>query len=204
MAKSTKIVFAIVILLVILDQVTKFLIYDYFQVRHLGSEYYYASPERSEIRVFGDFVKFVYVENAGMAFGIQFGELKIILSLFSVFASIALGLIIYRMASAPFTIQLSFGLILSGAIGNLIDRVFYGLIFGYAPLFYGRVIDFIQVDIPDIRIGDILNYTHWPVFNVADSCVSIGVVLLIIFSKHIPNFSILFRKTQTEIMNGTK
>lgn len=203
MAKSTKLIFVISVFLILLDQFTKYLIYDYFKVQHIGSEYYIISPERSEIQVLGEFIKFVYVENAGMAFGIQFGEFKIILSLFSIFASIVLVIIIIRISHSPFIIQLAFGLILAGAIGNLIDRVFYGVIFGYAPIFYGRVIDFIQVDIPDINIGNIINYTHWPVFNVADSCVSIGVVLLIIFNKYIPNFSVLFKKkSQGDVTDG--
>ncbi|MCX7908718.1 MAG: signal peptidase II [Ignavibacteria bacterium] len=204
MDKRTKIVFIIVVLLIALDQISKLLIYDHFQVKHIGNDFYTISPERSEINIIGEVVKFVYVENAGMAFGIQFGEFKIILSLFSIFASILLVIIIYKLAQFPFVIQFAFGLILAGAIGNLIDRVFYGVIFGYAPLFYGRVIDFVQVDIPDIKIANIINYTHWPVFNVADSCVSIGVVLLILFNKHIPNFSVLFGKKQQETTpNGT-
>ncbi|MFN3305947.1 MAG: signal peptidase II, partial [Candidatus Kapaibacteriota bacterium] len=143
--------------------------------------------------------KFVYVENAGMAFGIQFGEFKIFLSIFSIIASILIGILINRISNAPFVIQLAFGLIFSGAVGNLIDRVFYGVIFNYAPLFYGRVIDFIQIDIPDIRIGNVVNYTHWPVFNVADSCVSIGVVLLLIFNKYIPSFSLLIRQGNQKV-----
>lgn len=193
-----------VILLILLDQISKLLIYDYFQVKHIGRDYYTTSPERNELSIIGDTVKFVYVENAGMAFGIQFGEFKIILSLFSLLASIALAYIIWKIPNYPFVIQLAFGLVLAGAIGNLIDRMFYGLIFGYAPLFYGRVIDFVQVDIPDIHIGNIINYTHWPVFNVADSCVSIGVVLLIIFNKYIPNFSAIFRgQSHSSTKDGT-
>jgi len=203
MAKKTKVVFLIVLLLIILDQVSKLLIYNYFQVAHIGRDYYVVPPERGEIRILGELVKFVYVENAGMAFGVQFGEFKIILSLFSVLASILLIIVIYKISNFPFAIQLAFGLVLAGAVGNLIDRVFYGVIFGYAPIFYGRVIDFIQVDIPDIHIGSI-NYTHWPVFNVADSCVSIGVVLLLIYNKYIPNFSVLFgKRDQTTLTDGT-
>ncbi len=204
MRKSTKIVFIFVFLLILLDQTTKFLIYEYFKVKHIGNEYYTVSPDRNEISILGEIVKFVYVENAGMAFGIQFGELKIFLSLFSLFASIVLAYVILKIPDYPFAVQFAFGLILAGAIGNLIDRVFYGLIFGYAPIFYGRVIDFIQVDIPDIRIGNTINYTHWPVFNVADSCVSIGVVLLIIFNKHIPNLNVIFKKkNQSQSADGT-
>ncbi len=203
MAKSTKVVLIVAFLLILLDQVSKFLIYDYFQVKHIGNEYYITSPDRTEISILGDIVKFVYVENAGMAFGIQFGELKVALSLFSVIASIILAYIILKIPNYPWIIQIAFGLILAGAIGNLIDRLFYGMIFGYAPLFYGRVIDFIQVDIPDIHIGNIINYTHWPVFNVADSCVSVGVLLLILFNKYLPNFAVIFKKkSQVDSSNG--
>jgi lipoprotein signal peptidase len=65
--------------------------------------------------------------------------------------------------------------------------VFYGT----TPLFYGGVVDFILVDIPDI---DFLwfQYTHFPVFNVADSCVTCGIILLIIFNKYIPKLEDTF------------
>ncbi len=199
MKKQTLLLFCIVFLLILSDQISKYLIYKHFNVQHIGKESYIVPNPESEINVIGELVKFVYVENAGMALGIQFGKFKVILSLFSSFASILLFWLILRIQDYSFIIQLAFGLILAGAIGNLIDRVFYGLIFGYAPLFYGRVIDFIQVDIPDIRIGNLINYTHWPVFNIADSCVSIGVVLLIIFNKKLPNFSNIFRKSSERI-----
>lgn len=199
MARSTKIVLIISIVLIIFDQLSKQLIYNYFEVQHINKNYYSISSEKSEIKIIGELVKFVYVENAGMAFGIQFGELKILLSIFSIFASILLGILIFRISKSPFIIQLAFGLIFAGAVGNLIDRVFYGVLFNYAPLFYGRVIDFIQVDIPDIRIGSLVNYTHWPVFNVADSCVSIGVVLLLIFNKHIPNLSNILKNPTPKV-----
>ena len=61
----------------------------------------------------------------------------------------------------------------------------YGVLYGEGALFYGLVVDFIQVDIPDVNwFGQV--YTHWPVFNVADSCVSCGMVLLFILNKKIP------------------
>lgn len=202
MKDRSKLVFAMVILLIAFDQLTKILILNHFQVKHIGSDHYYVQNLDAEISVLGDFVKFVYVENAGMAFGLQFGEFKILLSLFSIFASIFLAILLFKLKNHNIFIQISFGLILAGAIGNLIDRLFYGVIFGYSPLFYGRVVDFIQVDIPDVSIGPI-NYTHWPVFNVADSCVSVGVILLLIFSKHLPSFSSLFSKNkQTQQKDG--
>jgi len=196
MKRQTLIVFAIALFLIIADQVSKHLIYAHFKVQHLGPQSYLVLNPTPEVKVIGETVKFVYVENAGMAFGIQFGEFKIILSLFSIFASILLIWLIFKIQNSPAIIQIAFGFILAGAIGNLIDRVFFGVIFGYAPLFYGRVIDFIQVDIPDIHIGNLINYTHWPVFNIADSCVTIGVILLIIFNKKIPNFSELLKRKE--------
>ena len=69
---------------------------------------------------------------------------------------------------------------LGGAVGNLIDRVFYGLFYGYASLFHGQVVDFIDIDLPDISIlGRHLDRFY--VFNIADAAVSVGVVLLLIF-----------------------
>jgi len=82
-------------------------------------------------------------------------------------------------------IRIAIMLILAGAFGNFIDRMFYGVLYEEGPLFYGLVVDFIQIDIPDITIGT-LTYTHWPVFNVADSCVTSGMILLILFNKHLP------------------
>ena len=90
--------------------------------------------------------------------------------------------------------------ILAGAVGNLVDRVFYGMIYGYAPIFWGRVVDFVQVDIPDINFWNI-HYTHFPVFNVADSCVTVGVAFLLIFHNRIPSFAELKTKRAEEIDN---
>src|SRR6185295_15045167 len=63
---------------------------------------------------------------------------------------------------------------------NLIDRAFYGLAYGYAPLFYGKVVDFIDFDIPDINFLG-LHLNRFYVFNIADAGVSIGVFLLLFF-----------------------
>jgi signal peptidase II len=67
-------------------------------------------------------------------------------------------------------------------VGNLIDRVFYGVLYADAPLFYGRVVDFIDFDFFDFSI---LGYqlTRWPVFNIADAAVTVGVIMLLIFHR---------------------
>ena len=169
-------------LLVLFDQITKiyFKGYSLFGFEHTGFEY----GER--VNVFGEYIQFTFVENPGMAFSIEFGAGKIFLSLFSVVATIAISWALYLVKNVPAGIKIGMSLILAGAAGNMIDRVFYGVFYGYAPLFYGKVVDFILVDIPDISIGNI-NYEYFPVFNVADSCVTCGLFFLIIFHKHIPS-----------------
>ena len=72
--------------------------------------------------------------------------------------------------------------ILGGAVGNLIDRLFYGIFYGYAPVFYGKVVDFFDVDFFDFSIFG-RSYDRWPIFNIADAAVTIGVLILIIFYK---------------------
>jgi signal peptidase II len=167
---------------VLLDQVTKLYFYNYFKVIHHNNDYY---QHLNNIEVIGDFLQFAYVENAGMAFGIGFGDLKFLLSLFSVFASCVLIWYLYKLRYFDKYLQLGIAFILAGAAGNLIDRVFYGVLFGYAPLLKGRVIDFILVDIPDINFMG-FSYSHFPVFNIADSLVTVGVAFLILFHNRIP------------------
>jgi signal peptidase II len=183
--KLNIIFFLVALFAIILDQATKLYFYDYFKVIHKNNDYFQHLPN---VSVIGDFLQFVYVENPGMAFGISFGPLKFLLSLFSVFASIALIWYLYKLRFFDKYIQLGIAFILAGATGNLIDRVFYGVIFGYNSILNGRVIDWILFDIPDVDFLG-LNYTHFPVFNVADSMVTIGVVFLILFNSRIPNIS---------------
>ena len=73
-------------------------------------------------------------------------------------------------------------MILGGALGNLIDRVFYGVFFGDAPLFYGKVVDFLDMNFFDINIFG-YQLTRWPVFNIADASVTLGVLLLLFFHR---------------------
>jgi signal peptidase II len=182
--------FILSVILVIFDQLTKLLIHGFslFGINFQGLKY------GELINLFGSYVQITYIENPGMAFGIHFGLVgKFFLSSFSVVASIVLIYIIRKLKENHFAVKLAFSLILAGAFGNLIDRVFYGVIFGYAPLLYGKVVDFIQVDIPDINIGNIY-MTHFPVFNVADSCVTVGIVILLLFFNKIPPLSHFFKK----------
>jgi signal peptidase II len=132
-------------------------------------------------QVLGDFFRLTYIENPGMAFGIDVGG-KLFFSLFSVVASLAILYYLFRARTGPLGFRLSLAMILGGAVGNLIDRMFYGVIFGDAPLFYGRVVDFFDMDFFNITIGT-YHLSRWPVFNIADASVSVGVVLLLIFHR---------------------
>jgi signal peptidase II len=192
--KNTSIYYLIIaILLVLLDQISKILVkgFSLFGINHDGMHL------GESISLIGDFLTITFVENPGMAFGIEFGAGKILLSLFSLAASIAIVWFLWKLEGYSIIIRIGVMLILAGALGNFVDRMFYGVFYGESPLFYGNVVDFIRVDIPDIDIGPIY-YTHWPVFNFADSYVTVGVILLLIFHKHIPSFTTLLGKDNDE------
>ena len=163
-------------LLVILDQASKVAVkgFNLFGIRHEGMHL------GESIRVLGDFVRFTYIENPGMAFGLDFGA-PLVLGLFSIGAAFFLVHLMRRSRNGKIGgFHIALAMILGGAVGNLIDRVFYGVFYGYAPLFKGKVVDFVDVDIPDIHIfGRFLERFY--VFNVADAAISCGIVLLLIF-----------------------
>jgi len=133
----------------------------------------------SSIPILGDFFRLTYIENPGMAFGIDMGG-KLFFSLFSLVASGAILLYLYHSRTAGLGFRVALALILGGAVGNLIDRVFYGVLFGGGPLFYGKVVDFFDLEFFDVNVFGYA-MSRWPVFNIADACVTIGVVLLLAF-----------------------
>ncbi|MBS1911279.1 MAG: signal peptidase II [Bacteroidetes bacterium] len=162
-------------LIILIDQATKLAIhgFDFLGIHCAGLQ-------NQSVMVLGDFFRLTYLENPGMAFGLN-PETPYILSIFSIAAAIFLVYLIKRTSgSGNNGLRLAFALILGGAVGNMIDRVFYGVLFGYDSLFHGRVVDFIDIDIPDVNLfGHQLNRFY--VFNIADAAVSIGVILLLIF-----------------------
>ncbi len=127
--------------------------------------------------VIGDFLRITYIENPGMAFGIDIGG-KLFFSLFSIVASIGILLYLYKARNENFLFRVSLALILGGAVGNLIDRVFYGVLFNDGGLFYGKVVDFIDADFFNVNLFG-YHITRWPVFNIADASVTCGVILML-------------------------
>ena len=138
-------------------------------------------PYGSSRPLLGNFLRLTYIENPGMAFGIDIGG-KLFFSLFSIVASAAIVAYLYHARKESLGFRLSLAMILGGALGNLIDRVFYGVVFGDAPLFYGKVVDFLDMNFFDINIFG-YQLTRWPVFNIADAAVTIGVLLLLFFHR---------------------
>jgi len=163
------------------------------------------------------FFKLLFIENKGMAMGAKLNNLipflddntaKLILTIFRIFACIGIGFWLKNIIKSKGSqlLIVCVCLIFAGAVGNLIDSVFYGLVFsssygqvaslfpesGYAPLFYGSVVDMIQFPlatwnwpswVPFIG-GDQYTFFEY-VFNFADSYISTGVILLLIFNKKV-------------------
>ena len=133
------------------------------------------------ISVIGDFFRITFIENPGMAFGFNPGsDFKLWISVFSLIASIGLIVYLYVVRNKSLSLRIALALILGGAVGNLIDRTFYGIIYKYAPAFYGKVVDFFDFDFFNFAILG-RNYDRWPIFNIADASVTIGVLILILF-----------------------
>ncbi|HEY3874581.1 MAG TPA: signal peptidase II [Candidatus Kapabacteria bacterium] len=162
------IVLWISLFVVLFDQLTKLMV--------KGTPWHWlpfeGMPYGHSIPLIDDIVRITFIENPGIAFGINIPGLKVFFSVFSIVASVAILWYLKRnIEKLSGGERIALALILGGAVGNLIDRVFYGLFFHEGPLFYGRVVDFIDCG---------LHRNMFPVFNVADSAVTIGVSLLVI------------------------
>jgi signal peptidase II len=174
-------IFYITFFIVLADQITKLLVKG-IKIPSLGLEIK-GMQLYDSFNVLGDFFRITYIENPGMAFGIDFGEsAKLYLTLFSLFASIAITIYLIRHKNEKLSLRLPLAMILGGALGNLIDRMFYGLIYNEAPLFYGKVVDFLDFDFFNISLFG-YSYDRWPIFNIADLSVSLGVIILLIFHR---------------------
>ncbi len=145
-------IYGLIIVIVALDQWSKWAIKTSFNL-------YQSKP------VIQDLLHFTYVTNDGMAFGLSFpGGKHVLLIMTILLTGFIIGFLWKEKDGHPL-IKYGLALILSGAIGNLIDR-----------LLYGKVVDFL-----DLMIGNF----HWYIFNIADSSVTIGMILFIIHSIYI-------------------
>ena len=168
------------ILLVVIDQVIKIVVKTNMQI---GQHIY----------VIGNWFQILFIENEGMAFGMKFGGAvgKFLLSFFRIglFAALCWWIsTLVKKSTVPTGVIVGLTLITAGAFGNIIDSLFYGLIFGYAPFMFGRVVDMFFFPIIDTTwpawmpfVGGNHFLFFAPVFNFADSCVPVGALYLIVF-----------------------
>jgi len=141
--------------------------------------------------VLGNWFYIYFVENEGMAFGLSFGAGigKLLLSLIRI---VVVGVLIYYLFSlikkkqANWFVVVILSLIIAGALGNIIDSLFYGIIWNYAPFLYGRVVDMFYFKLfmlPDWFPLWGGSYFFPAIFNVADACTTIGIFAIIIWNK---------------------
>lgn len=119
-----------------------------------------------------DWLKLTYTENTGIAFGISLGSHSLLIAITALILAALLLYVVFSKNRTP-VFLVTFGLILGGGIGNLIDRVAFG-----------RVVDFIHVDIyQGYLFGSWMSL--WPVFNIADSAITVGACILLIWHNKI-------------------
>ena len=148
-----------------------------------------------EIKFLGSHGMLHYTENNGMAWGLELGgDLgKLALTLFRIAAVCGIGYGIVYLVQYKYHrgLIMNLSLIFAGAMGNIIDSTFYGVIYGYAPLLHGRVVDMFYF--PLISGYFPTWFPLWggqdfvffrPIFNLADSAISVGVILILINQKH--------------------
>lgn len=196
LSKGKKITIFVVLILLI-DQIVKIWIKSHMTMGE-------------SIHVFGNWFQIYFIENNGMAFGMQLGGAmgKFLLSVFRIALA---GFMIYYLnklvkSKAPTGVLIGVALILVGAIGNIFDSLFYGLIFsestftevatlfpdggGYAPFLFGRVVDMLYFPIINTTLPDWIpiwggsDFIFFrPIFNIADSCITVGVIYMLLFHR---------------------
>lgn len=153
----------IIFIVLILDQISKYLARIFLQPIH-------------SISIIGDFFRFTYVENPGIAFGLRIDN-KVFFTVLSIVAVILIFYYLFLLREQKI-LRFAFAIILGGAFGNLIDR-----------FIYGQVVDFFDFEFFNIRIPSFKLFffqfngyalDRWPVFNIADMAVTIGMIMILL------------------------
>jgi signal peptidase II len=188
----------IVFVIILLDQLSKF---------YIKTHFYYGE----EVKIAGNWFRLHFIENEGMAYGMKLGSAaigKFLLTLFRFIAVIIGFILLKRIIRKGYSrgAVICGTLILAGALGNLIDSLFYGLIFtnstnfeaaklvpwgqGYGQFMHGRVVDMLYFPVVEttlpgwvpFRGGE--NFVFFePVFNIADASITLGVLVMVFFQK---------------------
>lgn len=189
----------IVLAVIVCDQLLKY---------YIKTHFYYGQ----EVNVIGHWFKLHFIENEGMAFGMKLGNAdmgKLILTLFRLVAVIFGFFLLKSLVVKNYSkgVIICGALILAGALGNLIDSMFYGLVFtessfhlanvaklgqGYGKFLHGRVVDMLYFPIVETRMPSWVPFVGGsdfvffePVFNIADAAISVGVLTLVFFQKRL-------------------
>lgn len=153
-----------------------------------------------DIPILGESFRINFIENRGAAFGLTIADIlgkvgielsddnaKVLLTIFSIVAVMVIAYLLRQVRHHRSALPFFLALILGGAIGNIIDRVFYGVWFAgmnwyEGGLFFGRVVDMFYIDLYQ---GDIfgMEVNLWPVFNIADLAILVGILTLILFQR---------------------
>lgn len=196
---------SVVFLVLLIDQLTKIWVKTHMALR-------------DEFRVIGDWFRIYFIENNGMAFGIEAGG-KFFLTLFRVIAAIVITVYLARLVKQNYKTGFiaCIALVLAGASGNIIDSIFYGMIFqasyegyiasfvpwgeGYSSLFHGKVVDLFFFPVWTNKLLDgSENVVFFKfIFNVADAAISVGVTLLLLFYRKTLSYSLLSKKEKAKI-----
>jgi len=166
--RSPSILLLVLFLVLIADQLSKLLIIEYFQ-------------EGQSLSIIGNLVRFQFIYNEGGVMGTRIGP-SWIYTILTVFALILIIRFLISDKTGKMSSGIALALIAAGAIGNLIDRIRFG-----------KVIDFIDIDIPDIHF---LNIYRWFTFNVADAAITAGLAIFVIV--------LLFQGRQTAAPDSSK
>lgn len=200
---------AVVVMVLLVDQLSKIWVKTHMALRE-------------SIHVF-DWFQIYFVENNGMAFGIEAGG-KLFLSVFRIIAVVFIVIYLSRLIKQNYGAGFvaCVALILAGASGNIIDSIFYGMIFesssvghvasfvpwgeGYATLLHGKVVDMLYFPliqgrypdwVPFFGGGDFLFFRF--IFNIADSAITVGVILILLFHRRTLSYSLLSKSEREKL-----
>lgn len=164
--KKLATLFTPILFVLILDQVSKYLVRT--------------TPELQRLDIIEGWLAFNFTKNPGMALGMDWLSTPVISSIAIVATIGILFYVLFNLGQATYAYLVCMGLILGGALGNIMDRIFMGIIGGYGGVLDGHVVDFIHFN---LEIGETPVFPY--IFNVADVAISTSIIILLLFHKKI-------------------